>query len=429
MSDNELSMIQKPFKNNLFRDVIQLVIGTVGGRLIFLASLPILTRLYEPDDFKLLAVFLALISSISVAACMRLEVAIPLADDDDDAVNLLVLALLSAAITSAIILIFSVSAPEALARWIGTPDIAPYLWLVAAGVFLGTSFTALQYWATRMRRFSLIARVRVSQAATAAGAMLGMGWLGIVPIGLLVGNLLALCAGAGTMTAQSFKIDQEHFAKINRSRIRSMLSKYWRFPTFSTPEAFTNILSIQIPILIFAAYSGSEAGQLYLAIQAVAVPMTLLGASIGQVYASRAAEELRKGTLNQFTGMIMRRLFFVGLVPMVLVLLLGPKFFPIIFGNEWQRAGMIAAWISPWMLIQLIASPVSLVMALLGYQKEMLMLSLSGAVLRIGVVVIASQISPTLMLEFYAVSSAAFFGVCSVFFYRTSMITEKLRRT
>lgn len=422
-------MKQNPFKSSLFRDAIQLVIGTLGGRLLLLASLPILTRLYEPDDFKLLAVFLALISSISVAACMRFEVAIPLAEDDDDAINLLNLALLSATITSTIILIFSISAPATLALWIGTPDIAPYLWLVAAGVFFGTSFTVLQYWATRMRRFSVIARVRFSQAATGAVAMLGMGWLGIVPIGLLVGNLLALCAGVGTLTAHSFRIDREHFTKINRNRIRNILSKYWRFPVFSTPEALTNILSIQIPILIFAAYSGADAGQLYLAIQAVAVPMTLLGASIGQVYASRAAEELSNGSLNQFTGMMMRRLFFVGLVPMVLVLLLGPKLFPIIFGSEWQRAGVIAAWIAPWMLIQLIASPVALVMALLGYQKEMLILSLSGAVIRIGVVVIASQIAPALMLEAYAVSSTAFFGVCAVIFYRTSMATAKLRRT
>ncbi|TQM90347.1 lipopolysaccharide biosynthesis protein [Roseinatronobacter monicus] len=419
-------MTRKSSSRGIFRDAIQLLTGTLGGRLILLVALPFLTRLYEPDDFKLLAVFIALISSISVVSCLRMDVAIPLAENDDDATNLLAISLIAAAISSILIFVLSMISPEALALSIGTPGIEPYFWLISLGIFLGAGYTALQYWATRMHRFGLIARTRISQSATGAGSMLGLGWFGIAPLGLLIGNLLTLSAGGFLLSIQTWKNDQRKFAKINRKRIRETLVKYRRFMIFSTPEAFTNVISVQIPILIFAAHSGAEAGQLYLSMQVVAIPMTLMGASFAQVYASRAAAEQTNATLHKFTAMMMRRLFFTGLLPMILVILFGPMVFTFIFGTEWQRAGQIAAWIAPWMLAQLISSPVSMVMSLIGYQKEMLYISVFGAVARIAVVVIASHLFSSIILEAYAVASAIFFIASSIVFYRASKLPPRL---
>ena len=55
-----------------------LVGGTAFAQAIAVLALPLLTRLYTPDDFSVLAVYAALLGIISVVACLRLEIAIPM---------------------------------------------------------------------------------------------------------------------------------------------------------------------------------------------------------------------------------------------------------------------------------------------------------------------------------------------------------------
>ena len=407
-------MLRRLMASSLFQDTAMLVSGTAGGRVILLLTLPVVARLYDPEDFRLLAVFVALVSTISVVACLRFEIAIPLARSDDDAVNLLALALLSVIGVSVVMLVLSSVSPESIALWIGVPDIAPYLWLVAPGIFLVASYSALQFWATRMHRFGVIGRTRVGQAATGAGTMLAMGWAGLAPVGLLLGNILSLGAGGLLLATQALRNDRKRLRAITRPRMRETLRDYCRYPIFSTPEALANVAGIQIPILIIASHAGDEAGQLFLAMQVMAAPMSLLGASVGQVYASRAAEELRKGTLGPFTRSMMRRLFLIGAGPIAVAALLAPLLSSLFFGSDWARAGVIVAWIAPWMLLQLTVSPVSMGLHVTGHQRAAMVLQVVGLALRVGAVALAASFPVAGTVETYAVSGAIFYLVYAI---------------
>src|SRR5690606_24663663 len=74
--------------------VAKLVSGTLGAQLIGIAALPVLSRLYTPSDFKALAVYTAIVSILSVVACLRFDFAIPLPKSDFSAANLLVMSLM-----------------------------------------------------------------------------------------------------------------------------------------------------------------------------------------------------------------------------------------------------------------------------------------------------------------------------------------------
>lgn len=400
--------------SSLFRDTAKLVSGTAGGRLLLLLAMPVVTRLYDPEDFRLLAVFVALVSTVSVAACLRFDVAIPLAENDDDAANLLALALVSVTCLSLVVLALSGIAPQVLADWLGVHEIGPYLWLVALGMFLMASYNALQFWATRMYRFGIIARTRVGQAATGVITMLGLGWAALAPLGLLLGNMLTLGAGGFALSVHALRNDQERLRAVNLQRMKKTLCQYRRYPIFSMPEALANVASIQVPILLIAAATEAEAGQLFLAMQIMAAPMTLLGASVGQVYASRVQEELRNGTLQHFTVLLMRRLFLIGIGPITLVTLLAPTIFPVVFGGDWARAGVIVVWIAPWMLLQLMVSPVSMGLHVTGRQRVAMLLQGFGLLLRIGMVILAVKMHAVGVVEAFAISGAVFYAVYGV---------------
>lgn len=395
--------------SGLLADTLKLVSGTIGGRLVLLAVLPLITRLYSSEDFTLLAVYMALINTIGVAACLRLEIAIPFAEDDQTAADLLLAAVSVAATISLLVIFLALAAPLWLARLVGSPEIAPWLWLVGFGIFCIGSYGAFQFWATRSRRFGAIARTRVSQALSGAATMLGLGWLGLAPLGLLLGNMFTTGAGGIRLAFDALRQDRALLRQITPGSMRAAVQKHRRYPLFSTPEALANVAGIQVPILMISAFSGAEAGQLFLAMQVMAAPMTLLATSVGQVYASRAAEEMRHGRLRGFTLGMMRRLFLIGLGPMVLAGLLSPWLFAPVFGTGWERAGQIAAWITPWMLFQLVVSPVSMLLHANEKQKTAMLLQIFGLILRCGGVVFAIYLGYYHLVEIYAVSSAVFY--------------------
>lgn len=408
-------------RGDFLRDVLKLAFGTVFGRAISLAALPVVTRLYTPEDFSLLAVYLSTVSLVAVVSCLRLEVAIPLADDDADAANLLALALIALTLITALALGLTTFLPENLAGWLGTPGIAPYLWLVPLGVALAGTYSAFQLWATRVRRFGWIAQTRVGQALVGVFTMLSLGWAGIAPLGLLLGNMLNTGAGGFSLGIQALRSDRFRSRLVSAQRMKKALLKYYKYPVYSTPEALLNKAGIQVPILLIAAYAGTEAGFMFLAIQIMSAPMTLLGNSVSQVYSSRATDALQDGTLYQLTSNVMRRALTLGIGPIVVIGLLAPFLVPYVFGAEWSRSGAIISWLAPSILMQFIASPVSMVMMVTGRQKQLLIIRVFTLILRVGAVFMAVAMSnKQFIVEFFAIANAAVYAMLGLIFLHSA---------
>lgn len=409
---SRMTALAARMRGSFLGDVLKLSFGTLGGRLIALAALPVITRLYSPEDFALLAVYLALVSTLAVAACLRLEVAIPLVETEGDAADLLALALTVLTLVTALLTLPALLMPEQVAAALGAPALAPYLWLVPLGVAMAGSYSALQFWATRARRFGVIARTRVGQAAAGVSAMLALGWAGIAPFGLLLGNALNIGAGGISLGASALVRDGAVLRAVRLRNLGPTFRRNHRYPLFSTPEALFNIAGVQIPVLLIAAHAGAEAGFLLLAMQVMTAPMTLLGSSISQVYVSRAPTEYREGRLAPFTLSIMRRLVLVGVAPLILAGALAPLVFPWLFGADWTRAGEIVAWLVPWMALQFIASPVSMALHTVGRQNWAMFLQAAGLIIRGGAVAWAISVNAGPVVAF-ALSSAAFYALYS----------------
>ena len=403
-------------RSSFLRDVVKLSLGTIGGRLVSLAALPLVTRLYSPEDYALLAVYIGAVSLFAVAACGRLEVAIPLADADDTAASLLVLSLVFLGVTVTITALLSMLAPLNVAELLGSRALAPYLWLVPFGVLVAGSYSVFQYWSTRARRFGAIARTRISQAILGVVTIISFGWAGIIPFGLLLGNLFNIGAGGFSLAANAIAHDRALLGSISWAGLRRTLKTFRGYPLISTPEALLNVASVQVPILMIASHAGAEAGHFLLAMQVMSAPMTLLGKSISQVFISRAPEEMRQGRLASFTFAITRRLALVGLPPIILIGLLAPLLFPWAFGADWARAGVLVAWMVPWIALQFITSPISTVMYIADRQRSLLALTASGAVLKVGAILLAIQVSPGNEAVALVLASTLFYAICLFLF-------------
>jgi len=400
------------YADGFLRSVGVLVGGTTLAQALVALSLPVVSRLYTPNDFALLAVFAGLLSVLSVAACLRFDLAVPMPEDDADAANVLALALGFSLLFSIALALAVLTAAEPIAVRLRQPALQPYLWLIPIGVLCAGTYNALQSWAVRTRSFSTIARTRVSQALAATGTQIGAGWLGFTPVGLLLGQVLSAGAGCMGLAVRALRKDSNALSKVSHSRMRAQFRVYDRFPKFSTLEAACNAAGMHLPIIIIAAVAvGPEAGYLMLAMAAMQAPMALIGNAVAQVYLSRAPQEYRDGTLDTFTTSVLGGLLKAGVGPFVFAGLVAPQAFSIIFGQEWYRAGVLVSWMTPWFVTQFLAVPVSMALHVTSNQRTALALQLGGLVLRVASVAVAGRIAVQYVAEAYALSGFAFYGI------------------
>jgi O-antigen/teichoic acid export membrane protein len=412
-------------KTSIIRSVGVLVSGTVFAHAITAMALPVLSRLYSPSDFSALAVFSGLMSVIAVAACLRFDVAVPIIDSDLDAINLLALALTCAALVSAIIAIPSIFLSKYIAALLNQPILQNFLWLLPIGVFLAAGFSVLQNWFVRKKQFSLITYSKIGQSSVGAVTQIGMGIGKVSPLGLLVGYVMNAGAACVVMGYRFVKEESGLIRRITWQQMKVLFVVHHRFPKYSTLESLCNVAAIQIPIILIAVVAvGPEAGFLTMAINVMQAPMALVGTAIGQVYISHAPEKYSEGNLGGFTTEILGGLLKAGVGPLLFVGIVSPVAFSIVFGEEWRRAGQMVAWMTPWFIMQFIASPISMALYIIGYQRAALCLHIFGLVVRVTSVLVVGALAANWVTEAFAVSGFIIYLLLLIVVLRAAAVSS-----
>ena len=145
-------------QEGFLKSVAVLVGGSAFAQLLAILVLPILTRVYSPEEFASFAVYSSILNILIVISCLRFEIAIPLPKDDETAFFLFILALLSNIFITVLIVLLVFLFQVPLLNFIQQPQLKPYIWFIPAGVFFAGLYTALQYWNTRKRNFNVIAK-------------------------------------------------------------------------------------------------------------------------------------------------------------------------------------------------------------------------------------------------------------------------------
>ena len=399
-------------QGGFLKAVSVLVGGTAIGQLISILALPILTRLYEPKAFSILAVYVSTMSLLTVIACMRFEIAIPLPKVDRTAAALCVLAIINVLFFSLLTTLFVIFFPN-IFNTLTDNKISQFLWLIPIGVFAIGLYNALQYWSTRNKKFTLISKTRITQSVSGTGVKLGVGFLfGSWTIGLILGQLLAQAAGFLSLGGSLIKNDWKIFKTLRLIHLKAAFKRYDKFPKYSTLEALTNAGGHHLPIILIAYYAvGPEAGYLMVGMQLMSIPIGLLGSSIAQVYLAEGAKKFHQNELKKFTYNTIYNLAKIAFVPLLLAAIVSPFLVPYVLGEEWYRTGILISWMFPWFFMQLISSPVSMSLHITGNQKIALLLQVFGFMLRVGSVLFAVKFMSDYISEFYAISGFIFYSI------------------
>lgn len=360
-------------------DVLKLVSGTTFAQALTVLAAPILARLYAPEAFGILALFNSVTAILSVIVCLRYEFAIMLPESDEEAVNLLGVSVMFTILLSLVSLPLIGWGREPLARWLNAPQLADYLWLVPAALFLGGVFKALNYWNSRTRHFGRLSIARVISATATTGTQLGAGLAGYATgASLLIANVIGSLVSTLVLGTQIWRDDKNLFARaIHWREMFVGLGRYRKFPLFDTWAALLNSASWQLPAFLLSTFfSTTVVGYYALGFRILQTPMGLIGNSIGQVFFQRAAEAQSQGKLAPLVENALRRLVAIGLFPMLVLTVIGSDLYIVIFGLQWEEAGIYTQILSVWAFFWFISSPLSTLFGVLEKQEFSLVLNI-----------------------------------------------------
>lgn len=418
---------------DIFRGMITLATGNIAARVIGLACIPLLTRLYAPAEFGLLAVYTSLVSILAPLVSLRYVLALPLPKRTGMAINLLALSFFSMLLLSSI---------AGMALWLLAPTILglfsaealiPYWYLIVIGTISVATYEALNLWSTRQRAYKVMAKSTVIQGLVGNGAKIALGLLNFKQTGLAFGHAASFSTSALYLL---FKFKREIGPKIkfvNKRRLLITAKRFKNFPIFRLPSQLLLVFSTQAPVLFFShTYNVSITGQLSMALLIIALPMFVIGDGMSKAYYAEAAKIGAKdpAALREITIDVSKKLFVASLLPASTLFFFGPEIFTIALGSEWKQAGRFASILSFYLVSQFITAPIVTIFNVIEKNGFFLALNTARA---IGLLVVLYTLPTTLKLNpnetltLYSAFMAIFYF--AIYIFIVSYLANKKTKT
>jgi lipopolysaccharide exporter len=401
-------------KTSFTGDVLKLVSGTTVAQLLGILAAPFLTRLYPPEAFGVLALFISITSIVGVVACLRYELAIMLPESNEEAANLLGVSLFFTLLISLLAVPVVWWSREPLLRWLSMPELGPYLWMIPPFIFITGLFLALNYWNSRTKHFGRLSIARVSNSVSTTLAQLGLGFAGFISGGSLIS---ATVGGKALATAvlggQIWRDDRKLFLRfINWRGMLQGIKRHRKFPLYSTWSALLGTASWQLPAFLLAAFfSSTVVGYYALGFRIFQLPMSFIGNAIGQVFFQRSAESQLQGSLATLVATVFRSLTTVILFPTLVLTIIGKDLFIVIFGPDWAEAGVYAQILAIWGFIWFISSPLTNLHATLEMQEFGVKINVARFLTRLIALGLGGLLgSPRLAIALFAVAGVLVYG-------------------
>ena len=299
-------------------NILKLAGGTVGSQIIYLIGAPILTRIYAPGDFGLLAVFSSILALMNVCSSLRYELAISVPEEDDVAQQLVWLCVGLVAITTGLTVLVLAFWGDQLVSFLNNEGLKALLWFLPLGILLSGLYQSLNYWAMRKSEFGLLSRAKLQKSIY--GMLVNFLAAPFGASGLVLGEIVRQSGGSLLILYQSK--EPLLWASLKPRAFLKLLQRYGHFGAYSTFAGLVNILGNQVPIIILAFYFDSGfIGQFDLAQKFLFIPSGLISSSIVPVFFQQSIVHHRSNSLKALVNRVSIRLFLFGLLVSMLAVI------------------------------------------------------------------------------------------------------------
>lgn len=352
--------------------------GNVFALIIPFLVAPFITRIYTPEDIAAYELFAKLLGLIAAVAALRYELAVVLPKEEKESRSLMRLCMSWITIISVLSLVAVLFRHE-IASWFENKGLAELIWLIPVGIFFTGIFASYSQLAMRLNLFKLMSGNKVMGAGSNHLSKLFFGYLIPGPSGLVFGHILGVVVPSISLVINN-KIRKWMSRYNDRSiQLRGLMRKYKDFPLYNGSHSFYDEASKTLLFLIISkGYGEVTLGLFAFAFRYLRIPLTVMGASLSQVLTPELAKRKNDNIDNRPMVLKSIRVFsLIGVLPFAALMLFGGPVFSFIFGEEWTNAGVYAGIIAPWLYLNFITSPISIIPTIYGKQNFFLYVNIA----------------------------------------------------
>ena len=340
--------------------------GTTIAQAIPIAISPILTRIYAPEDFGLVALYLAIFSILAAIATGKYELAIMAPSSDSEAKNILILSILTAALISLITIVPIWIFNHEISILLKNQEIRNWLYFIPFSMFFFGVYQSIDYWLNRQKKYKAMVENKLIKASSVPFAQLLVSI--ISKSGLIIGNIIGLFVSMVIVIKRCKFV----FADFRSIEYKKLIIKYKEYPLYQAPSSIVNAMAAQAPIFFMTQFfSFTTVGFFSVVINTLNIPVALISKSIGQVYfqeISKHANLAPQLLLNDISRVALK-LLVLSILSFTLIGFFGAQLFSIIYGHNWLQAGYYAQILVISISIKFIISPLSTIFLAIGRIK------------------------------------------------------------
>jgi len=349
-------------KSEYAKNSIISIVGVALASLIPLLIRPFLGRIFTPEEFNTMGLYITLVSVLAIAANFRYGYAVAIAKSDDDAKNALmasiVLSLLFSILVFVVLLLFGAFILQFLEL---DNSLSYWFYFVPISVFITSSCIGLNGWLNRKKSYTAMA---VNKSVRRGGEGFFQLLFGKIKLtgGLLYGVILGDLLNFITHFFQ-FKRAEGNFKNVNSTSIKKVLRTYIDFPKYNLIPSLLDTLSLMLPFIIINGYYSKEiSGQFYQSRDLLALPLVLVSTALSQVLLQRLSEH--RANQKVIMPLLIRHIYFLATLGFLGVLILipfGEDLFVIFVGDQWGMAGTMAAIMVISYAFKFVVTPLSVI--------------------------------------------------------------------
>lgn len=333
------------FKSDFIKNIITLLSGATIAQAITFISIPILSRIYTPEDFGFIAIYLSIANIIATVSTGRYELAIMLPKNNIHTLAIIkgTLRLILIVSTISLIIIIVLKQFDNKVSNLIQPF---YFYFLPASIGLLGLTNVFSQWYTRQKKFKLQAKTKILRSGTNSSVNVALGFLfNLRSLGLFIGHIAGQFVQTLIFSIKFFKDEKLKLKSISSEAIKTEFKKNRNFPYYSAPMGFLNAISVDILIYVLNLfYSTSLVGLYTNANKVINYPLSLISQSFTSVFYQKISETNRKTKLyliSYFTNLI------IVSIAMIPIVFWGEEIFIFVLGEEWEIAGSIAKYLVP----------------------------------------------------------------------------------
>jgi O-antigen/teichoic acid export membrane protein len=325
--------------------------GGVLARLLSLAALPLITRLYSPVEIGSLALLTSYVLMLAPFLSLRYVMALPLEEDryrEKSLYNTIVLILFLFSLVLVASLLYIV-----VYGWSLTFFLLPFLAVFAALYEVVMMFFSCE------SRFKDIVRMQLAQSFFEAVVKVLLGLLVVGGVGLYYGYSIFLVIPT-VFLIYRYRDTFSNLLEVKFDDFFRFIKSHKAFVFYRVPSQVLLVFSMQFPVLSIAyLFDTKELGYAALAFTLLAVPVTLVTQAVGNIFYANFSKfwvddkKISKVYMVKTFALVLSFSMFLAFV----LYLTSESVVGFMFGVEWIVAGKVMSILSLYFCFQLASAP------------------------------------------------------------------------